>query len=227
MVAVTKKAKSSGKIASQTKSGGSRTTAAAIGGRPRAVWKGLEEFNKLSRENQASALPFCVGENLTLKQFHAKCNRLESGGCFRWEFKDGKVWIYELPHAAHDRAAGELIREITRGLGQHFGDVMSAAGPRCDNNAANWSYEPDGSLCVADFRPGPNNDDRADAAGNRWPNIIVEVALNESEPHVRAKALNWLATAHKSQQRCPAGDCRQDWCFDSHGWPQNYEGMAV
>jgi hypothetical protein len=158
-------------------------------------WHLLKEFNSLSRDDQISALPFCIAENLTLLQFHTKCDQLESSGCFRWEFEDGKAWIYEVPHVVHERAAGEVIKKLCRALGEHEDDVASAAAPRCDNNAANWSYEPDGSLTVRAFRPGPGRLDASDAAGNRWPNIIVEVAFRESEPHVLAKAMDWLETA--------------------------------
>ena len=159
------------------------------------TWHLLTEFNSLSQEDKARALPFCIAESVTLKQFHTKCDRLESGGCFRWEFKGGKVWIYELPHEAHESAASEIIWQIRHQMGEHANDVIVAASPQCDNDAANWSYGPDGSLTVFDHRPGPGHPDAADAAGNRWPNIIVEVALRESEPHVLAKALNWLDTA--------------------------------
>ena len=187
-VAITKKAKSSSKVASQTKSGSPKASS-------RPVWH-LKEFNSLSREEQASALPFCMAENVTLKQFHSKCNRLESGGCSRWEFKDGKAWIYELPRAAHDRAAGEVFAEILGALGDaHRHDVIYAASPRCDNNAARWSYEPDGSFTVRGFKPGRGHPDAADAEGNRWPNIIIEVAFHEDEPHIFQKAQDWLQTA--------------------------------
>ena len=160
------------------------------------MWLLLQEFNSLPQEELASSLPFCIARNVTLAQFHAKCARNESGGGSRWEFKDGEVWIYELPLAPHEDAAGEVIQELTRQMGQqHSRDVVSAASPRCDNNARNWSYEPDGSLTVRNGRPGPGHPDAADSFGNRWPNIIVEVAYMESEPHVRAKALEWLDTA--------------------------------
>ena len=175
------------KVASQTESGSRKASS-------RPVWH-LAEFNSLSPEKQASALPFCIAENVTLKQFHAKCDKLESGGCFRWEFKGGKAYIYELANTAHDTAAGEVMYLLRRSLGDaHFHDVALAASPRCDNNLANWSYEPDGSLCFNGFNPGPGPD-AADAAGTRWPNIIVEVAHHESEPHVLNKAIQWLNTA--------------------------------
>ena len=182
--AITKKAKPSVKVTSQTKASS------------RPVWH-LKEFNSLSREEQASALPFCMAENVTLKQFHSKCNRLESGGCFRWEFKDGKAWIYELPLCAHESAAGEVVSEILGALSnaQHREDVTFSLSPRCDNNAARWSYEPDGSFKVRGFRPGQGHPDAADAAGNRWPNIIIEVAFSEDEPHALQKAQDWLQTA--------------------------------
>ena len=218
--AITKKAKPSVKVTSQTNSGSPNSSS-------RPVWH-LEEFNSLSREKQASALSFCIAENVTLKQFHSKCDKLESGGSFQWEFKDSKAWIYELPHAAHGRAAGEVIKWIDRALGDaHFGDIFSAASPRCDNNAARWSYEPDGSFTVRGFKPGRGHPDAADADGNRWPNVIIEVAFHEDEPHVLQKAQDWLQTAtnpnHGVQQVIVikigrGGSCR---------WPQDDEGMAV
>jgi hypothetical protein len=159
------------------------------------MWRLLKEFNSMSRDEQASRLPFCIAQTVTLKQFHAKCARNESGGCCRWEFKDGEVWIYEFPHAAHDRAAWKVIMLLVVQMGQHISEVVGAASPRCDNNAMNWSYEPDGSLTVESVRPGPGHADAADSEGNRWPNIIVEVAYKESETHVRAKAMSWLETA--------------------------------
>jgi Uma2 family endonuclease len=149
----------------------------------------------MPRDDQVSSLPFCLAENVTLKQFHAKCDRNDSSGCFWWEFKNGKVWIYEFPLAAHNRAAGEIIFKLRVQMGQHMDDIISAASPRCDNNANNWSYEPDGSLTVRNSRPGPGHADAADQCRNRWPNIIVEVAFRESETHVRAKAIDWLETA--------------------------------
>jgi hypothetical protein len=163
------------------------------------IWHLLEEFNSMYRDDQASSLPICIAHNVTLEQFHAECdqNEHESRGGSRWEFKRGEVWIYELPHLAHDSAAGQVIKKLTMEMGQHADDIFSAASPRCDNNniANNWSYEPDGSMRVRGVRPGPGHADAADLAGNRWPNIIVEVAYTESEPHVRAKAIDWLGTA--------------------------------
>jgi hypothetical protein len=38
-----------------------------------------------------------------------------TSGYFRWEFKDGKAWIYKLPHKqAHACAAGSLVTLIGR-----------------------------------------------------------------------------------------------------------------
>jgi hypothetical protein len=159
------------------------------------IWHLLKEFNSMSRDDQASSLPFCIAENVTLKQFHAKCDRNDSSGCYWWEFKDGEVWIYEFPHTAHARAAGEVTFQLRVQMGQHMNDIISAASPRCDNNAKNWSSEPDGSLTVMNSRPGRGHADAADQFGNRWPNIIVEVAFRESETHVLAKAIDWLETA--------------------------------
>lgn len=164
-----------------------------------SFWHGVKSFNSLSQEEKASSLPFCIAEGVTLEQFRSQCNKRESGGCFRWEFKDGKAWIYELPHAAHDSAAHEVIRCLERSLGPHDDDLRGAASPRCDNNAAQWSYEPDGSLTKRGCNPGPGPD-AADSAGNRWPNLIVEVAFQETEKHVKAKALEWLNTANSRPQ---------------------------
>lgn len=159
-----------------------------------ATWY-LSEFNSMSQEEQASALPFCIAENLTMEEFHSECDQLES--C-RWEFKDGNAWIYELPVDAHDSAAGEAIKQLILALGNaHAGAMRVMACPRCDNNSAsgNWSYERDGSLTVRGYRPGQGHADAKDSYGNRWPNVIVEVAFQESEPHVLAKAREWLETA--------------------------------
>jgi hypothetical protein len=91
----------------------------------------------MSRDDQASRLPFCIAENVTLKQFHAKCDRSDSSGRFSWEFKDGKVWIYEFPLAAHNRAAEQVILQLMVQMGQYMHGIVSAASPRCDNNAIN------------------------------------------------------------------------------------------
>jgi hypothetical protein len=48
---------------------------------------------------------------------------------------------------------GKSSKSYVVRLGEHEDDVVIAASPRCDNNAANWSYEPDGSLTVGGFRP--------------------------------------------------------------------------
>ena len=126
--------------------------------------------------------------------FHAKCEELESGGCFRWEFVDGKAWIYELPLDPHEGAAAEVIRRLEHAMGPRFDDFRSSTAPRC-RKTANQSFEPDGSLKVRGFKPGQGHPDAADALGNRYPNLVVEVALEESEPHVKSKALQWLDTA--------------------------------
>lgn len=191
----TKKAKpSEQKVASQTESGSPSWKATSA---RHPVWH-LEQFNSFSTEKQADTLenqgPFCIAENITLKQFHAKCDTLESGGCFRWEFKDGKAWIYEIPHAAHEETAGRVIQLITLGLGQNALDLATSASPRCDDNTAHLSMEPDGAVEVRGHRPGAGHPDAADVSGNRWPNVIVEVAFCESEAHVRNKAKVWLNT---------------------------------
>jgi len=159
----------------------------------KAIWF-FEDFNALSRFEKEKALPFCVGENVTVKQFHDKCKdgkKVNVG--FRWEFKNGKVWIYELAHEAHDGSSGKILQKVVRQMGAFEDDVDVVTTPTWDNNAANWSYEPDGVIKVAGYRPGPGPD-AMDVVGNRWPNLVVEVALNESEPHVRLKALDWLNT---------------------------------
>lgn len=174
--------------------------------KPVPVWH-IEEFTRLSVEKQSSALlsgPFCIADNITLKQFHAKIKKLEkigesssNSGCYRWEFKEGKAWIYELPNKrAHEDAAGVVISEITAALGAHFRDFAFSAAPRCDDNTAHLSLEPDGAVTVRGHRPGAGSAHAADADGNRFNNVVVEVALTESENHVRAKALTWLSLSN-------------------------------
>ena len=93
----------------------------------------------------------CVVEGITLKQFHRKCDANDGAGCFRMEFKKdennetGKAWIYEIPNAIHDGAAGEVMDELAAGLGGHRKDFVKAASPRCDSNN-NDSFEPDGLM---------------------------------------------------------------------------------
>ena len=160
------------------------------------VWH-FGAFNKMSRQKQQSALPFCMAENITLKEFHAKIDRKETSSVatFRLEYKDGKAWIYELPHTAHEGAAGILLMVLTDGLGARKFSFRLSPAPRCDTN--NDSMEPDGSLVIRNCgRPGPGSAHAADAEGNRFPSIIVEVARCETEPHVRAKALTWLAASN-------------------------------
>jgi hypothetical protein len=100
------------------------------------------------------------------------------------------VWIYEVPHAPHESAAREVIFQLwMRQMGQHMNDIDDSGSPRCDNHAGDWSYEPDASLRVRNARPGRGHADAADIYGNRWPNIIVEVALSETETHARARAM--------------------------------------
>lgn len=155
----------------------------------------FEDFNALSRSDKEKKLPFRVGDNVTVKQFHDKCKDGKKGTTVgvRWEFKNGEVWIYELPHVAHDYTSGTILQEIVFQMGANQRDVVVGTSPTCDNNAANWSYEPDGVIRVKGYRPGPGPD-AMDVEGNRWPNLVVEVALSESERHVRRKALNWLNT---------------------------------
>ena len=165
----------------------------------------LGVFDLMKPNERATALGsdtgFCVAENITLSDFHNKCDDIEHGKkctdlesrlCFHMEFIDGKAWIYEIPHAAHDRAAGEVVDEIMSGLGGHRRDFFKASSPRCDNNNVNESYEPDGSVVKRLQRPGAGQPGAADATGNRFPNIIVEVAFIETESHVRRKAVKWL-----------------------------------
>jgi Putative restriction endonuclease len=137
-------------------------------------------------------------------QFHTKIKKLErtsasssTSGFFRWEFKDGKAWIYELPHPAHDDAAGRVLNLISRWF-----DVVQnkcftfGSSPRCDDNVGRTlSMEPDGAVCLKKHHPGPGRL-AVDKDGNRFPNIIVEVAFHESEAHVQDKALKWLTLSN-------------------------------
>ncbi|CAB9514174.1 expressed unknown protein [Seminavis robusta] len=164
----------------------------------------LQRFEDMTPEQRAEALGsdkgFCVAEDISLEDFHKKCDEIEKGEseqagirwCFRMEFRKGKAWIYELPHAAHDRAAAEVIKRITMGMGAHADDVIMASSPRCDDNNGVNSFGPDGSVSEKFQRPGPGQPGAADATGNRFPNFIVEVAYDESAPHARRKAIAWL-----------------------------------
>jgi hypothetical protein len=43
-----------------------------------SIWPLLNEFNSLSRDEEASALPCCIAHNVSLEQFHAVCDLYES-----------------------------------------------------------------------------------------------------------------------------------------------------
>ena len=165
-------------------------------------WK-LDEFYSWSVETQTSKLPFCLADGISLSQFEKMIEYREktgrssqTGGCFKWEFKEGKAWIYELPHLCHEEAAGKLAQELLLGLGAHSRAVSNPPSPRMANSNGALSAEPDNSIrVVGGPRPGPASPDRSDAQGNRFSNIVFEVAYNESERHVRLKALSWLQTS--------------------------------
>lgn len=166
-------------------------------------WK-VKEFYSWSEETQTSKLPFCLAEGITLSEFDNMIKHREktgrssqSGGCFKWEFKEGKAWIYELPHRCHERAAGQLSQEIIAGLGARHRDVSSPPSPRMADSNGPFSFEPDSSIEVkGGGRPGPADlVNRCDRQGNRYCNIVFEVAYRESERHVRQKAQAWLQTA--------------------------------
>jgi Putative restriction endonuclease len=134
---------------------------------PSIMWH-TEEFTKLSVDEQRTALlaggPFCIAENINLQQFHVRINEIEKTGeslstigYFRWEFKDGKAWIYELPHRAHANSAGRVVTLIGRWYDEVQNERFTfGSSPRCNNNAGGrYSMEPDGAVCLADHRPGP------------------------------------------------------------------------
>ena len=88
---------------------------------------------KKSPADQAKTLEegaFLIGDGNTLEQFHSKNNNDN----LRMEYKDGKAWIYELPHTAHDYVARQMAHRLMvslleRGVGDHF---LPASSPTCD-----------------------------------------------------------------------------------------------
>ena len=78
----------------------------------------VEEFYSWPVAKQEKSLPYCLSgiENkLSLSEFEKMIEYREktgrssqTGGCFKWEFKNGEAWIYELPHCCHERSAGTL-----------------------------------------------------------------------------------------------------------------------
>ena len=179
------------------------TESKAGAARGASKWK-LDEFYSWSVETQTSKLPFCLAVGITLSQFEKMIEYREktgrssqTGGCYKWEFKNGQAWIYELPDQCHEDAAGRLGQLLLRGLGAHGLEVCMAPSPRCADNNGALSFEPDNSIKVeGGGRPGPTDVvNRSDRKGNRYPNIVFEVAYHESEKHVRKKALAWLETA--------------------------------
>jgi hypothetical protein len=114
----------------------------------------------------------------------------------RLEYKNGEVWIYEFKnHPAHEAAAGVIVKKIVRALVLHNAEDLFSTGasPSVDNNLFHLVYEPDGFLWpLGKVTPGGVHDDTS--------NVIVEVAFHESEPHVLAKAADWIGAGFTVQQ---------------------------
>ena len=114
----------------------------------------------------------------------------------RLEYNNGQVLIYEFTnHPAHEAAAGIIVTEVHDAfvpLGVHR-LLTTGSSPSVDNTAAQLVFEPDGFI-----RP----DGKVTAAGVRdlSPNVVIEVALSETQPHVLAKAAAWIGHGFTVQQ---------------------------
>jgi hypothetical protein len=113
----------------------------------------------------------------------------------RLEYKNGEVWIYEFTnHPAHEAAAGEIVGQCIEVLSlNHVRPLFSTgASPSFDNNVAQLVFEPDGFVKPRGRVTGLVRDPN--------PNVVVEVAFSETEPHVLAKAAAWIGPGFTVQQ---------------------------
>jgi hypothetical protein len=111
----------------------------------------------------------------------------------RFEFRNGEVWIYEfVNHPAHEAAAGVIVKKVTFALIGVDDLFTTGASPSVDNALAQFVYEPDGFI----WPKGKVT------VGVRelTPNVVIEVAFSETQPHVLAKAAAWIGHGFTVQQ---------------------------
>lgn len=126
------------------------------------------------------------------------CISLDTWGC-SFELNDGEVLIYEWPSCVHSTVAGSFLTEIATFLGARARDFRAATGPRCGFDG--FSFEPDAAFTpLAKPNPGVGAPGAADADGNAFPNLVLEVAFGETLPHAQTKAAAWLGPLTSVQQ---------------------------
>lgn len=178
---------------------------------PKKIFYLLDEFNEKSLKEKRETLekgPYCIAENVTPKQFKKKLEELEGIGCFRWMFvgsedsdsDSGKAYIYELPHRCHEYSAAKIREGILYGLGQYSEEHFYISGsPTCEGQRFgrfNDIMEPDGAVTINGGHPGKDSENRCNDEGDRWPNLIIEVAYTQSLQDVEKKAFRWLRQAN-------------------------------
>ena len=139
-------------------------------------------------------MPYLIEDGISKEQFEGFFCDLEVHAYegFKWEWSEGRVWIYELVGQPHERASRAFEREInSQGAHGGWADSLSYNGSsRLINpnpNESNW--EPDCSY-LPERRNGPPGDvDGLDP----YPTMVLEAATSETTQHVLNKVTSYLS----------------------------------
>ncbi|CAG8806606.1 5068_t:CDS:2, partial [Racocetra persica] len=93
-------------------------------------------------------------------------------GC--WEWREGKVIIYEFPSVPHEVCISAIVEEIIDGTR----DINRG-------KEADASFRPD--------KPVVTPQNGSDKNGFPWANLVVEVAYSETLDHVEETLCYWLS----------------------------------
>ncbi|CAG8656615.1 5820_t:CDS:2, partial [Ambispora gerdemannii] len=155
----------------------------------RTLWWEKGDFHQKANWEEAT-LPYKLAVGVTLEEYEERSDKFNIRGY--WEWINGDVIIYELPSKPHEVLIVAISEEISwrcspvRGTdGRIIG--LGAIRTRADDS------EKEADACFRPKKPRvapPNGSNEKDEP---WPNLVIEVAYSESEPHVLEKVKDfWL-----------------------------------
>jgi len=145
-------------------------------------------------------LPLIVGREISLQEFQRKCET--SLGIFPGKERtpQGDVIIYEMPSRVHNSVASCIWEQIATVMGANavpLAQRIVAIGTSDCTSGGTTNQGDNGFIPYNLPRPAMN---AADAEGNAWPTLVVEVAYSESLPHAQNKALTFWLGANTTVQ---------------------------
>ncbi|CAG8802986.1 23047_t:CDS:2, partial [Dentiscutata erythropus] len=152
----------------------------------RSLWWDKGEFSEKAKWEEV-ALPYVLATGITIEEYEQRTEKFSIRSC--WEWREGKVIIYEFPSAPHEVCVSAITSEIMNGCNnaRRTNAVIIGFGTRDINRGkeANSSFRPDKPPVTP-----PNGSDRNDFP---WPNLVVEVAYSETLDHVEEALCYWLS----------------------------------